>query len=161
MYVCMYVCIYIYIHIYTKSKECLKVAKISLGPLYTIHFKIAGLVRRFSWRRTMSSSRMHYFSVSSVHFSSLVMSNSLRLHRLQHARPPCPSSTPRIYTNSYSLSWWCHPTMSSSVNPFSKLQSFPASGSFPMNQLFAWGDQSIGVSASASVLPMNTQDWSL
>ena len=82
-------------------------------------------------------------------------------HGLQHARPPCPSPTPRVYSNSCSWSRWCHPTISSCVIPFSScLQSFPASGSFQMNQLFASGGPSIGVSASASVLPMNTQDWS-
>ena len=89
------------------------------------------------------------------------MSNSLQPHRLQHARPPCPSPTPRVYQNSCPLSQWCHPTMSSSVVPFSShLQSFPASGSFPMSQFFPSGGQSIGVSASASVLPTTTQDWS-
>ena len=96
---------------------------------------------------------------SSVKFSCSVISNSLRPHRLQHARLPCPSPTPGAYSNSCPLSWWCHPTVSSSVAPFSScLQSFPASGSFPMNQFFTWGGQSIGVSASASVLPMNIQD---
>ena len=79
----------------------------------------------------------------------------------QHARPPCPSPTPGVYSNSCPLSRWCHPTISSSVVPFSSChQSFPTSGSFPMSQLLASGGQSIGVSASASVLPMNTQDWS-
>ena len=88
------------------------------------------------------------------------MSNSSWPHELQQARPPCPSPTPRVYSNSCPLSRWCHPTISSSVVPFSSsLQSFPASGSFPMSQLFSWGGQSIGVSASASVLPMNIQDW--
>ena len=89
------------------------------------------------------------------------MTNSLWPHGLRHARPPCPSPTTRVYPDSCPLSRWCHPTISSSVIPFSSfLQSFPASGSFPMNQLFASGGQSIGVSASTSVLPMNTQDWS-
>ena len=78
----------------------------------------------------------------------------------QHARPPCPSSTPRVHSNSCPLSWWCHTAISSSVIPFSScLQSFPASGSFPMSQFFVSGDQSIGALASASVLPMNIQDW--
>ena len=96
-----------------------------------------------------------------LQFSCSVMSNSLWPHGLQHASPPCPSPTPRVYPNSCPLSQWCHPTISSSVIPFSScLQSFPASGSFPMSQLFASGGQPIGVSASASVLPMNTQDWS-
>ena len=82
-------------------------------------------------------------------------------HRLQHTRPPCPSPTPGACSNSCPLSWWCHPTILSSVVPFSScLQPFPASGSFPMSQFFTSGSQSIGVSASTSVLPMNIQDWS-
>ena len=89
------------------------------------------------------------------------MSNYLQSHESQHARPPCPSPTPRVYSNSCPWSRWCHPAISSSVFPFSSCpQSLPASGSFPMGQFFARGGQSIGVSASASVLPMNTQDWS-
>ena len=96
---------------------------------------------------------------SSVQFSCAVMSDSLRPHEPQHARPPWPSQTPRVYSNSCPLSQWCHPAISSSVISSSSCsQSFPASGSFPMSQPFAWGGQSIGVSASASVLPMNTQD---
>ena len=95
-----------------------------------------------------------------VQFSLSVMSDSLRPHEPQHARPPCPSPTPRVHPNPYPLSRWCHLTVSSSVIPFSsRLQSFPASGSFQMSQLFASCGQSIGVSASTSVLPMNTQDW--
>jgi len=95
-----------------------------------------------------------------VQFSCSVVSNSLRPRGLQHTRPPCPSPTPRIYPNSCPLSRWCHPTVSSSVVPFSScLQSFPISGSFQMSQLFTSGGQNIGVSASTSVLPMNTQDW--
>ena len=98
----------------------------------------------------------------SVQFSCSVVSNSLRPHESKHARPPCPSPTPRVYSNSCPSGWWCHPAISSSVVPFSScLQSLPASGSFPMSQLFASGGQSIGVSASASVLSMNTQDWPL
>ena len=89
------------------------------------------------------------------------MSDSLQPHELQHTRPPCPSPTPGVYINPCPSSRWCHPAISSSVVPFSSCsQSFPASGSFPMSQLLAWGGQSIGVSASTSVLPMNTQDWS-
>ena len=89
------------------------------------------------------------------------MSDSLQPRGLQHARPSCPSPTPRVYSNSCPLSRWCHPTISSSVISFSFcLQSFPASGSFQMSQLFTSDGQSIGVSASALVLPMNTQDWS-
>ena len=98
---------------------------------------------------------------SSAQFSRSVMSDSLRPQGLQHARPPCLSPTLGVYSNSCPLSWWCHPTISSSViSFFSCLQSFPASGSFQMSQLFASDGQSIGVSASTSVLPMNTQDWS-
>ena len=93
-------------------------------------------------------------------FSHSVVSNSLQTHGPQHARPPCPSPTPRVYPNSGPLSQWCHPTISSSVIPFSSCpQSFPASGSFPKSQLFVSGGQSIGVSPSTSVLPINTQDW--
>ena len=100
--------------------------------------------------------------LSSVQFSRSVMSDSLWLHEPQHARPPCPSPIPRVHPNPCPLSWWCHPTISSSVIPFSSCpQSFPASRSFQMSQLFTSGGQSIGVSASASVLPMNTQGWSL
>ena len=100
--------------------------------------------------------------ISSVQFSCSVMSDSLRLHELKHARPPCPSQTPTVYSNSCPLSRWCHPAISSSVIPFSShLQSFPASGSFQMNQFFTSGGQSIGVSASTSVLPMNTRTYLL
>ena len=96
----------------------------------------------------------------SVQFSRSVVTSSLRPHELQHARPPCPSPTPGVHSNPCPLSQWCHPTISSSVIPFSSCpQSLLASGSFPVSQLFTWGGQSIGVSASASVLPMNTQDW--
>ena len=95
-----------------------------------------------------------------VQFSRSVMSNSLWPHGLQHARPPCPSPNPGVYSNSYPLSQWCHPTISASVITFSShLQSFPASGSFQMSQFFASGGQRMGVSASASVLSKNIQDW--
>ena len=98
----------------------------------------------------------------SVQFSHSVVSDSLQPHGLQHARPSCPSPTPRVYSNSCPLSRWCHSTISSSAVPFSSCsQSFPASGSFQMSQLFASGGQRTAVSASTSVLPMNTQDWSL
>ena len=100
------------------------------------------------------------FNVFSVQFSCSVMSNSLWPHESQHTRPPCPSPTPRVYPNSCPSSQWCHPTISSSIIPFSSCpQSFPASGSFQMSQLFTSGGQRIGLSASTSVLPMNTQDW--
>ena len=98
---------------------------------------------------------------TSVHFSHSVMSDSLRPHELQHSRPPCPSPPPGVHSDSRPSSQWCHPAISSSVVPFSSCpQSLPASGSFPMTQLFTWGGQSTGVSALSSVLPMNTQDWS-
>ena len=94
-----------------------------------------------------------------IQFSHSVVSDSLPPHGPQHDRAPCPSPTPRVYSNSCSLSWWCHPTISSLVAPFSSCpQSLPASGSFPMSQLFAWGGQSIGVSPSTSVLLKNIQD---
>ena len=96
----------------------------------------------------------------SVQVSRSVMSDSLRRNGLQHARPHCPSPTPGVYSKSSPLSRWCHPAISTSVVPFSRLQSFPASGSFPVSQLFAPGGQSIGVSASTSLLSVNTQDWS-
>ena len=99
--------------------------------------------------------------ISSVQLSCSVVSDSLRPHELQHARPPCPSPTPGVYSNTCLSSRWCHPAISSSVVPFSSCpQSLPAPESFPVSQLFTWNGQSIGVSALASVLPMNTQDWS-
>ena len=99
------------------------------------------------------------FSVSSVQFSCSVVSDSLQPHGLQYARLPCPSPAPKVYSNSCPLTRWCHLTISSSVIPFSsRLQSFPASGSFQMSRFFT-GGQSIGVSASTSVLPMNIQNW--
>ena len=98
--------------------------------------------------------------MSSIQLSHLLVSNSLKPNGLQYARPPCLSPTPRVYSNSCPLNEWCHPTISSSVFPFSScLQSFPGSGSFPVSQFFASGGQSIGVSASTSVLPMNIQGW--
>ena len=99
--------------------------------------------------------------LSSVQFSCSVVPDSLGPHGLQHARYPCPSPSPGVYSKSCPLSWWCNPTISPSVIPFSsRLQSFPTSGSFQMSQYFKSGGQSIGVSPSASVLPMNIQDWS-
>ena len=100
------------------------------------------------------------YDISSVQFVHSVVSDSLQPHGLQHARPPCLSPAPGVYSNSCPRSLWCHPTISSSVVHFSsRLQSFPASRSFQMSQLFASGGQSIGVSASASVLAMDIQDW--
>ena len=102
-----------------------------------------------------------HLCICSVHFSCSVVSDSLQPHEPQHARPPCPSPTPRVHPNPCPLCRWCHPTISFSVVPFSSCpQSFPASGSFLRSQFFASGGQSFGVSASTSVLPMNTQGWS-
>ena len=102
-----------------------------------------------------------YIIEYSVQFSCSVVSNSLRPHELQHARPPCPAPTPRVHPNSHPSSQWCHPSISSSVIPYSSCpQSLPTSESFPMSQLFAWCGQSTGVSALASSLPKNTQDLS-
>ena len=113
-------------------------------------------VRTRQWQRKLVAH--HSLLATYAQFSCSVVSNSLRPHGLQHSRPPCLSPTPRVYSNSCPLSQWCHPTISFSVIPFSsRLQSFPASGSFQMSQLFASGGQSTGV--SASVLPMNIQDW--
>ena len=99
--------------------------------------------------------------LSSVQFSHSVVSDSLRPHESQHARPPCPAPSPGVHSDSRPSSQWCHPAISSSVVPFSScLQSLPASESFPMSQLFTWGGQSIGVSALASVLPKKSQGWS-
>ena len=100
-------------------------------------------------------------TISSVQFSHSVMSDSLRPHELQHTRPPCPSPSPRVHSNSHPSSRWCHPAISSSVIPFSSCsQSLPASESLPMSQLFTWGGQSTGVSAIASFLPKESQGWS-
>ena len=106
--------------------------------------------------------KLTYPCISSVQFISVAQSClTLWPHELQHARPPCSSPNPEVYSDSCPSSRWCHPTISSSVIPFSSCpQSLPAPGSFPVSQLFAWGGQSTGVSASASVLPINTQDWS-
>ena len=100
-------------------------------------------------------------AISSVQFIWSVVSDSLWPHESQHARPPCPSPTPRVHSDSHPSSWWCHPAISSSVFPFSSCpQSLPASESFPMSQLFAWGGQSTGVSTLVSFFPKNTQRWS-
>ena len=125
-----------------------------------------------NWSEQLSSQRLGKAFIStqyilyfgnglSFQFSCSVVSNSSQPHESQHARPPCPSPTPGVHSNSCPSSQWCHPAISSSVVPFSSCpQSLPASGSFPMSQFFAWGGHSIGVSALASVLPVNTQDWS-
>ena len=117
-------------------------------------------IQSMGWQRVRHNLETEH-RPSSVQFSRSVVSDSLWSHEPQHDRPPCPSPTPSVHPNPCPLSRWCHPTISSSVVPFSScLQSFPAWGSFPMSQFFTSGGQSIGVSASASVLPMNTQDWS-
>ena len=123
---------------------------------------IYGVLSSFGPLYPLQCPKLTYFEkwISSVQFSHSVVSDSLRPHESQHARPPCPSLTPRVYSSSCPLSRWCHPAISSSFIPFSWPQSLPLSWSFPISQLFAWGGQSTGVSASASVLPMNTQDWS-
>ena len=122
-----------------------------MGLKYSLHHVV---------NRCAGAHVFHLQSTCRVDFSQFSYSVTLRPHGLQHARPPCPSPTPGVYSNSCPLSWWCHPTISSSVVPFSScLQSFPASGSFLMSWFFTSGGQSIGVSASASVLPMNIQDW--
>ena len=111
----------------------------------------------FPWREY----EIRTYHLSHSQFSSVQPLSHIRTHGLQHARPPCPSATPGVYSNPCPFSWWCHPTISSSVIPFSScLQSFPASGPFPVSQLFTSGGQRIGVSALTSVLLMNTQDWS-
>jgi len=109
--------------------------------------------------RALQSYKM--LAVASVQFSHSVVSDSLRPHELQHARPPCPSPSLGVHSDSHPSSQWCHPAISSSVVPFSSCpQSLPASESFPMSQLFAWGGQSTGVSASALFLPKKSQGWS-
>ena len=119
-------------------------------------------IHHHSLKQIRAIKRNIYSVLSSVQFSPSVVSNSLRPHESQHARPPCPSWTPGIYSNSCPSSRWYHPAISSSIVPFSSYrQSLPASGSFPMSQFFKSGGQRIGVSASALVLPMNTQDSSL
>jgi len=140
--------------------------------IWFIHSFIHQILLNTCWERTPSEPKKNVNLIQSgwdngvrgfsVQFSPSVVSDSLWPHGLQHPRPTCSSPTPGIYSNSCPLSRWCHPTISSSVIPFSScLQSFPASGSFQMSQFFISGGQSIGVSASASVLPMNIQDWFL
>ena len=111
------------------------------------------------WHHFMTKT-LKKLSIASVQFSRSVVSNSLQPHESQHSRPPCPSPTPGVYSNSCPSSRWCHPAISSSVVPFSCPQSLAASEYFPMSQFFTCGGQSIAVSALASVLPVNTQDWS-
>ena len=143
---------------------CIETFKWSYSLFIQQNLSFSSSIKDFLFSSCMvSNSRKFRNSLSLIHsfiqFSHSVMSNSLQPHGLQHTRPPCPSPTPRKNSNSCPSSWWCHPTISSSVVPFCCLQSFPASGSFPMSQFFASGGQSIGVSALASVFPMNIPDW--
>ena len=132
--------------------------KMSLN--FSINIEKSGHQRAGSLN-TVWSFNQSSWTFSSVQFSRSVVSDSLRAHESQHARPPCPSPTPRVYPYSCSLSWWCHPAISFSVIPFSSCpQSLPASESFPMSQLFTWGGQTTGVSALASFLPKKSQGWS-
>ena len=120
-----------------------------------------GLWLCYPYKLSVRTNCFLYFFFFSHQFSCSVVSTFFQPHGLQHARPPCPSATPRVYSNLCPLSQWCNPTISSSGVPFSSgLQSFPASGSFQMSQFLTSSGQSIGVSASTSVLPVNTQDWS-
>ena len=130
-----------------------------IGPVFWLSY----LTIKFylNWHIYLNSALWTLRETSSAQCSSSVLSDSLWCHGFQQARLPCPSPAPRACLNSWPLSWWCHSTISSSVIPFSScLRSFPASGSFQRSQLFSFGGQSIGVSALASVLPLNTQEWS-
>ena len=144
---------------YSKSKECLKVVKVLPDPCPEFTFQDDRINHKVLKKEKhvlkQDTLLLYYFQFSSV------VSDSLRPHELRHAKPPCLSPIPRVNSNSCPSSQWCHPAISSSVIPFSSCpQSLTASESFPMSQLFTWGGQSIGVSALASVLPKNTQDWS-
>ena len=145
-YIC--VCIYIYIYIYTHT--------IYVKTLYPKLIQLTNL------RKSQDQlTQIKCIFIHSGQFSHSVISDSMWPSGLQHTRLPCPLPTPGACSNSCPSSWWCHPTISSSVVPFSScLQSFPASGSFPISQFFAPGGQSVRASALASVLPMNIQDWS-
>ena len=136
--------------------------KCKIVPLFSLKLLLVPICQPFPpslseflpWKK-------HSFQIRSDQISHSVVSDSLRPHESQHAKPPCPSPAPRVQPDSRPSSQWCHPAISSSVIPFSSCpQSFPASESFPISQLFAWGGQSTGVSALASFLPKNTQGWS-
>ena len=133
---------------------------ISISSAYIWHTS----ARLWAWFWAATAKLIFWFPSaykSSVQFSHSVLSDSLEPHELQHARPPCPSPAPGVHSDSRPLSQWCHPAVSSSIVPFSSCpQSLPASESFPMSQLFAWGGQSTGVSALASFLPEKSQGWS-
>ena len=142
------------------SKLVLKILKPGFNSMWTMKFQMFKLDVEKAKEPEIKLPASIQFSQFNQ-FSHSVMSGSLQPQESQHASLPCPSPTPGAYPNPCPLSHWCHPLISSSVLPFSSCpQSFPALGSFPMSQLFTWGGQSIGVSASTSVLPINTQDWS-
>ena len=143
------------------SSIWLVLLSLKLCPFYRfLHVRSFQIKSRFFFLKTVHSS-LSYLAISSVQFSRSIVSDSLQPHEPQYARLPCPSPTPGVHPNPCSLCQWCHPTILSSVILFSSCpQSFPESGSFQMSQLFASGGQNIGVSASTSVPPMNTQDWS-
>ena len=135
-----------------------------LWPFWLRNCALVSKISRSSERKKQKKELRNlghwWYQFSSFHFSRSVVSDYFQPHEPQQARPPCPSPTPRVHSNPCPLSWWCHPTISSSVVPFSSCpQSFPTSGSFQMSQLSASSGQSIRVSASTSVLPMYTQDW--
>ena len=134
--------------------------KTCISPCQTLHIQMK-LQNNLKIERGSCRLLNPIFAFSSVQFSQSVLSDSLQPHESQHARPPCPSPTPGVHTNPCPLSRWCHPVISSPVVPFSSCpQSLPASESFPMSHLFAWGGQSTGVSALASFLPKKSQGWS-
>ena len=167
----MYLIIYAYLYTVDASTTRLGVGVKTLTQLKVICLSVATenwfqnppQIRKSMNTQVTNSAypRICIFGFSSIQFSCSVVSNSLWSHELQHARPPCPSPTPGVLPNPCPLSRWCHPTISSSVVPFSFCpQSFQASVSFQISQLFTSGGQSFGVSAATSVFPMNTQDWS-
>ena len=129
-----------------------------MGEVMSLHSQF-WILSHFSYRSVVIKYIFFFMWAISVQLSCPVVFDSLQPHGLQHARPHCPSRAPGVFPNSCPLTWWCLPTFSSSVIPFSCPQAFPASESFQISQLFASGDQSIGVSATTSVLPMNIQDW--
>ena len=146
---------YIYMHTYMYIYICIWYVCVYIYKLVSVHY-ICVYIYIYIYVSTYICTYIYIYKLVSVQFSCSVMCDSLRPHGLQHARLPCPSPTPGTCSNSCPSSWWCHPTISSSIVPFSScFQSCPASGSFPMSQLFASGGQCIGASASASALPMN------
>ena len=126
-----------------------------------VNWQISNSLKTLYWWSCKQTGGLRYWWFSSVQFSRSVVSDSLRPYESQHARPPCPSPTPGVHSDSHPSSQWCHPAISSSVVPFSSCpQPLPASESFPMSQLFTWSGQSTGVSALASFLPKKSQGWS-